>query len=126
LKEDIAGALLAGSSVIKNATLLGVSKVTVSKVMWAYKCHHGKTTLVKRNSGQKSALTKRDHNTLRRIVSKSDRTTAVQVTAELNIDLEDPVSTKTVWCELHKSNIHARAVIVKPLITEINAQMLKQ
>jgi hypothetical protein len=45
------------------------------------------------------------------------------VTAELNIHLQDPVSTKTVQRELHKSNIHGRAVIAKPLITESNAQM---
>jgi hypothetical protein len=32
-------------------------------------------------------------------------TAAVQVT-ELNIRLEDPVSTKTVWHELHKPNLH--------------------
>jgi hypothetical protein len=36
-------------------------------------------------------------------------------TAELNIHLEDPVSTKTVQRELHKSNIHGRAAIAKPL-----------
>jgi hypothetical protein len=76
LKEDIAGVRLAGPSVIKTATLLGVSRTTVSKVMLAYKCHQGKTISVKMNSGQKSTLTKRDCHTLRRIVSKSDRTTA--------------------------------------------------
>jgi len=43
------------------------------------------------------------------------------VTVELNIHLENPVSTKTVWQELHISNIHSRAVIVKPLITENNS-----
>jgi hypothetical protein len=55
---------------------------------------------------------------LRRIVSKNHRATAAQMTAELNIHLEDPVSTKTVRREFHKSNIHGRAAIVKPLITE--------
>jgi hypothetical protein len=39
----------------------------------------------------------------------------------MNIHLEDPVSTKTVRCELHKSNIHGRAAIAKPLITGSNA-----
>jgi hypothetical protein len=48
------------------------------------------------------------------------------VTAEMNIYLEDPVSTKTIWCELHKCNIHGRAAIAKPLITESNAQMRKR
>jgi hypothetical protein len=42
---------------------------------------------------------------------------------KLNIHLEDPVSTKTVRCELHKCNIHGRAAIAKPLITESNDQM---
>jgi hypothetical protein len=46
-------------------------------------------------------------------------------TAELNIHLEDPLSTKTDHHELHKSNIHARAAIAKPLITESNVQMCK-
>jgi hypothetical protein len=58
--------------------------------------NHGKTTSVKRNSGRKSTLTKRDHCTSRRAVSKNHRTTAAQLTAEWNIHLEDPVSTKTV------------------------------
>jgi hypothetical protein len=71
-------------------------------------------------------LTERDRLTLRRIVWKNHTTTAAQVTAEPNIHLEDPVSTKTVRRELHKSNIHGRAAIVKPLITESNAQMRKQ
>jgi hypothetical protein len=37
------------------------------------------------------------------------------VTAELNIHSEDPVSTKTVQRELHKSNIHGRAATAKRL-----------
>jgi hypothetical protein len=36
------------------------------------------------------------------------------VTAELNIHLEDRVSTKAVRRELHKSNIHGRAAVAKP------------
>jgi hypothetical protein len=58
----------------------------------------------------------------RAIVSKVT-STAAQVTAELNTHLEDLVTTETVQCELHKSNIHGRAAIAKPLITENNAQM---
>jgi hypothetical protein len=50
------------------------------------------------------------------------------VTAELNIHLEDPASSKTVRRELHKSNIDGsgRAAIPKPLITENNGQMRKR
>jgi hypothetical protein len=83
----------------------------------------GKTTSAKRNSGRKSTLTERDCHTLRRIVSKNHTNTAVHVTAELNIHLEDSVSTTTVQCELQKFNIYGRAVIAKSLNTESNAQM---
>jgi hypothetical protein len=65
--------------------------MTVSKVTSAY-TNHGKTTSEKRNSGRKSTLTERYRCALRRTVSKNHRTTAAQVTAELNIHLEDPVS----------------------------------
>jgi hypothetical protein len=56
---------------------------------------------------------------------KNHRNAAAQVTAELNIHLEDSVSTKTARSELHKSNIHGRAAIAKLLITGSNAQMRK-
>jgi predicted transcriptional regulator len=49
-RGEIVGAHLAGAFVIKAATLLGVSRATVSKVMSAY-MNHGKTTSAKRNSG---------------------------------------------------------------------------
>jgi hypothetical protein len=65
--------------------------VTVSEVMPAY-TNDGKTTSAKRNDGRKSALTKIGHH----IVPKNHRTIVAQVTAELNIHLEDPVSTKTL------------------------------
>jgi predicted transcriptional regulator len=58
-------------------TLLGISKAAVSKVVMAYS-NHGKSC------------------TLKRLVSKNHGTTAVNLTAELIIHLEDPVSTKTV------------------------------
>jgi hypothetical protein len=48
------------------------------------------------------------------------------VTGEINIHLEDPISTKTIRRELQKSNIHGRAATATPLITESNAQMHKQ
>jgi transposase len=66
--------------VIKSATLLGVLRATVSKVMSAY-TNHGKTASAKRNNGRKSTLKERDQRTLSRIVSKNHTTTAAQVTA---------------------------------------------
>jgi hypothetical protein len=43
----------------------------------------------------------------------------------MDIHLEDSVSTKSVWHELHKSNIRGKAAIAKPLITICNDQMCK-
>jgi hypothetical protein len=92
---QIVGARLDGASVTETTTLLSAVRTTFSKVVSAY-MNHGKTSSAKRNNGRKSTLTERDHHTLRRIASKNHRTTVVQVTAELNIHLEDPVSTRTV------------------------------
>jgi hypothetical protein len=55
---------------------------------------------------------------LKRIVSKNHRTAAAKLTAELNVYLEDPVSTTRVRGEFHRSNIHRRSAIATPLITE--------
>jgi hypothetical protein len=63
---------------------------------------------------------------MRRIFPENHTTVVAQVTAELNIHPEEPVYTKTVQCELHKSNIHSRAATAKPLIIERNAQMHKR
>jgi hypothetical protein len=60
-----------------------------------------------------------------RKIWKNHRNTAAQVTAELNIQPEDPVSTKTARSEPHKSNIHGEAAIAKPLITGSNVHMRK-
>jgi len=52
---QIVGAHLAGASVTKMATLLGVSRAAVSKVMTTH-TNHGKTSSAKRNSGRKPKL----------------------------------------------------------------------
>jgi IS30 family transposase len=83
-RGQIVGARSAGAFVTKTATLLGVPRTTVCRIMSSY-TNHGKTTSAKRNSGRKSTLTDRDRRTLRRIVSKNHRTIAAHVTAELNI-----------------------------------------
>jgi len=46
----IVGACLPGASVTKTATLLGVSRAAISKVMLTYR-NHGRTSSAKRNSG---------------------------------------------------------------------------
>jgi len=69
-RRQIVDAHLSGASVTKMATLLGVSKAAVSKVMTAY-INHGKTSSSKRNSGQKPKLRERDHHTLKKTVSKN-------------------------------------------------------
>jgi IS30 family transposase len=58
-RGQIVGARLAGTSVTKSATLLGVSRATVSKVISAC-TNHGETTSAKRNSERNSSLTERD------------------------------------------------------------------
>jgi hypothetical protein len=72
---------------------------------------HGKTSSAERNCGRKPELGERDRCTLHRIVS-------TQLTAELNTHPVGAVSTNTVRRQLHKSNVHRRAAIAKPLITE--------
>jgi len=124
-RGQIVGARLAGAPVIKTATLLGASRAAVSKVMTTY-TNHGNTSSAKRKRGRKPKLSKRDRRTLKRTVSKKSHTNAAKVTWELKIHLEDPVSTKIVRRELHKSNIHNRAAIVTPLTTENNAKRRKR
>ena len=92
-RGQIFGVHLAGASVTKMATLLGVSGAEVPKVMTSY-ANHGRASSAKRNSGRKQKLTERDCHMLR-IVSINHRSTAAKVTAELNIHLKT-VSTKTV------------------------------
>jgi predicted transcriptional regulator len=102
---------LAGASVTKRATLLGVSTAAVSIVMTAY-TNHRKTSSATKTSGRKPKLTERNRRTMKRIMSKHDRTTTAKVTPELIIHLVDSVRR-----EIHKSNIHGRTAISKPLIT---------
>lgn len=40
--------------------------------------------------------------------------------------LSNPVSTKAIQWELHQANIHGKAAIAKPFITEPNAKLLNK
>jgi len=66
------GPHLAGACVTTTATLSGVSRAAVSKVMIAH-TNHGKTSSAKRNCGQKPKLSERDRRTLKRNVSKNQQ-----------------------------------------------------
>jgi predicted transcriptional regulator len=63
------GERLAAASVTKTATLLGISRASVSEVMMA-NTYHAKTSSAKRNSGRKPKLSDRDRRALKKIVSK--------------------------------------------------------
>jgi len=58
-RGQIVGVHLAGASLTKTATLLGVSRVAVSKVMMTH-TNHGRTSSAKRNSDRKPKLSERD------------------------------------------------------------------
>jgi hypothetical protein len=104
---------LAGASVTKTTTLLGLSIATVSKVR--SECMNcGNTTSAKRKigknqtDGNRSSYIEKDcSEKSRNYCSTGNRT------AEMNIEFENPVSTKTVRRELHRSNILGRAAIAK-------------
>jgi len=58
---------LAGASVIRTATLFGVSKAAASKVMMAH-TNHWKTSSAERNSGRKPKLSNKDRRKSKTIV----------------------------------------------------------
>jgi transposase len=126
-RERIVRARLVGASLTKTATLLSVGRATVSKVISAY-TNHGKTTSAKRNSGRKSTSTDRNRRSLyiEDCFEKSQNyCSTVDRTAELNIHLEDLVSTNTVVMSFTKPISTAGLHIATPLSAENNVQMGK-
>ena len=87
-RGQIVGARFAATSVTKTASYLGVSRAPVSEVLTAFE-NLGRALSAKRNTGRKPKLTERDRRIFKRIVSRSHRTAATKVTAELSIHLEN-------------------------------------
>jgi len=68
----------------QTATLLGLSRAAVPKVVTTY-TDHWKTSSAERSCGRKPKLSERNRHTLQKVVSKRDhRNAAVKMTAELN------------------------------------------
>jgi predicted transcriptional regulator len=124
-RGQIIGARLAGVSVTKTATLLGLSGAAVSKVMAVY-TNHGKTSSAKRNSGRKPKLSETDRLTLKRTVSKTKRTAAPKVTAELNIHLKTLLPQKQSDESFTDPTSTEQPAIVNSLITENKAKRRKR
>ena len=80
------GERLAAASVTKMATLLGISRASVSEVMTAT-TYHGTTSSAKKNNARKPKLSDRDCRALKRIVSKYHKTTTAQGAVELKYSL---------------------------------------
>ncbi|MGH0174075.1 UNVERIFIED_CONTAM: hypothetical protein FKN15_076834 [Acipenser sinensis] len=97
----IAGACLAGVSVIKTAQL-----ADVSRAMSAWNSE-GKTSSAKGISGRKRILQDRDIRALIRSARQNRRATADQLTANFNLGRQQPVSSKTVRRELHRAGDHS-------------------
>ncbi len=96
---------LAGMSLTFMSQLFNVLKTIVFTIMTVY-TKHGKTSAVKKNSGQKPKVNDRDCQTLRRrTVYKQHRTIAAKVTASLNIHPKNPVSTKKLNTKSFKTSM---------------------
>ncbi len=123
-KGQIMEACLAGKPVTLTAQLFGILRTTVFAFtcvfMGAYK-KHGKTSSVK---WEKSKLEWWSSNTKMDCI-QTTQIYCSKVTHNINIQLEDPVSTKTNQRELYKANIQEWAVIDKTLIIDTIVKIQK-
>jgi hypothetical protein len=103
----------------KAATLLGVSRASVSKVMSVY-TNQGKTTSAKGAVGENRHWQKEFVVHWERLFRKI---TQLLQDGRTEYSSWKPYSTRTVRRELHKSSINGRALIDKILIIESNTKM---
>ena len=95
-RGQIVCACLAGTPLTKTAAVLGVSRAAVNKVVTAH-TNRGKTSPAKKNSGRKPKLSGKISPYFEEdCVKKNHKTTAAKVIVELSIQLQSPVSTRTV------------------------------
>ncbi|KAF2353431.1 Transposase Tc1-like [Trinorchestia longiramus] len=118
-RAQIVSALMAGASVTETVRMLRVSRGTVSHVLTTFE-RKGKKSSARHRSGQNSKLSERDCRTLNRIVRQDRKTTTPKITTELNEHLQNPVSSKTVRREQHKSGFHGRAAIRELMLLNKN------
>ena len=73
----------------------------------------GKTYSLMQNSGRKRKRSDRDCSTLTRIIRKDNENITPKITAVLNDDLGNPVSSKAIKRGLHNPGFHGRTAIRK-------------
>jgi hypothetical protein len=83
--------------------------------------NHRKTSSAKRNSSWMPKLSEKDRRKWRRLCLKITKLQQQRWQQNSLFSLKT-VSTKTVWWELHKSNVPGTAAIAKPLDTENNVK----
>jgi hypothetical protein len=112
--------------VTKTATLLGVSRASFQGYVGIHESW--KDNISKEEQWAKINIERKRSLSIEKDCLKHHRTSAAlgDWTVELNVHLGDPVSIKTVQCQLHKSIIHSMAAIAERLITESDAHMHKQ
>ena len=97
-------------------------RATASTQVWPM-YSEGNTSSAKGNSGRKHILQDRDVHAWIWSARQSRRATADQLTVNFNLGSEQPVSSKTVCCELHRLGYHSRVAVHKPLIIPGNAHL---
>jgi hypothetical protein len=118
-REQTVGAHLAGTTVIKTDILLGILR-QLPRLCWHAQImgrqHLSKEERwVKINTDRKRTL----------YIEKDCFEKSQNNCSKTEYSSWRPCFHKN-WCQLHKSNLHGRPAIAKPLITGSNAQMFKQ